>query len=493
MRNVVADLSNNLKYFKSFLRLFYLPFFYIINMLNFLFSNSTYNFSNKTIYSKYYIQKKKWDFLKSNKFFLILDLLYLNSIKSVFSVNNYSNFNLRIQTRLKQVNWSFYNDLKLKNNLYFNLVHYLSGVRYIWNALKYWFVGLILGGISFYYLTYIRLLTFNKIMFEWLLVIMFGYWLMTGFVYFIKRYQYSKFTSVMQRFWKRTYILFWIIESGFFLTFFFVTLNAPEEPIYMYDQIKMFKSHLFSWRLFILKLVPVITLIILSYYLILNLKWTTFSRQAPVLVAITLTLIYVFWLEFYQYFHIISFYDNLTWSFDPEEYLWDLNSDFRRTRIANNIVSVCLISKYIHLVFIFIFWIFLILRVNEIGRVRYPLLAANAQNFIILYLLCWLYMYPWFKFAFRRHLETQYYWYFYSARRIGFRVFFNDIILYISSLLRFNFMNTSLYNFNTGLFYYWIESSTETNLLQYKKFIIRDYIINFLNTNSVNNSISYVI
>jgi len=63
------DLSNNLKYFKSFLRLFYLPFFYIMSILNFLFNSTFYN-SNVKLYSKYYMQKKKWNFIKLNKFFL---------------------------------------------------------------------------------------------------------------------------------------------------------------------------------------------------------------------------------------------------------------------------------------------------------------------------------------------------------------------------------------------------------------------------------------
>nr|YP_009512672.1 ymf68 [Uronema marinum]AXJ93364.1 ymf68 [Uronema marinum] len=479
MKGMVIDLSNNFKYFKSFLRLFYLPFFYIMSLLNFLFNSTFYN-NNIKLYSKYYMQKKKWNFIKLNKFYFLLDLLYFYSISSVFSNTNFSNFNLRIKTRLKQVNWSFYNDLSLKNNISFNLVHYLSGIRYIWVSLKYWILGLILGLTSFYYLTYIRLLPFNKIIFEWILVIMFLYWLMSGFVFFIKKYQYSKFTSVIQRFWKRTYILFWLIESGVFLVFFYITLNAPEEPVYMYDQIKLFKTHLFSWRLFLIKLIPVISLIILSYYLILSIKWTTFSKQVPFIVSITLILIYVFWLEFYQFFHIINFYENLVWSFDADEFLWNLDAEFKRTRIVNNVVTICLLAKFWHLVFIFVFWIFFVLRINEIGRIRYSLLAANSQNFIILYMMSWLYMYPWLKFAFRRHLETQYYWYFYNARRIGVRVFFNDLILLISSVFRNNYFSNTFY-FNSGLFYYWIESSSETNLLQYKKFIIRDSIINTLN------------
>ena len=410
---------------------------------------------------------------------VILSLPFSNDISN--------NFNFRIKSRLKQVNWSFYNNLHEKNqgNSFFSyyFTHYLSGLRFIWIGLKYWVLALIIGFSTFYYLTYLRLLPFSKVIMEWLLIIMLLYWLLSGFVFFVKRYQYSKFTTVIQRFWKRTYILFWLLESGVFLVFFYLTLNAPDEPIYMYDQVKLFKTHLFSWRLFLLKLIPVVTLIILGYYLLLSLRWTNFSKQVPVLVALTLILIYVFWLEFYQFFHIVSYYGSLVWSFDTDEFLWNLDIEFKRTRIINNLTTMCLLAKFWHLVFIFVFWVFFMLRINEIGRVRYPLLAANLQNFIILYLMSWLYMFPWLKFAFRRHMETPYYWFFYNARRIGIRVFFNDLQLFFISIFR-NFSFNNLFRFNSGTFYYWFESSTELGLLQYKKFIIRDYIINTLNSRS---------
>jgi len=144
-------------------------------------------------------------------------------------------------------------------------------------------------------------------------------------------------------------------------------------------------------------------------------------------------------------------------------------------------LTLCLLAKFWHLIFIFVFWIFFILRINEIGRVRYPLLAANAQNFIILYIMSWLYMYPWLKFVFKRHMETPYYWFFFNARRLGIRIFFNDLLLFSYSIFKNNYFINSFY-FSNGLFYYWVESSSETNLLQYKKFIIRDSIIAHLNT-----------
>jgi len=443
----------------------------------------------------YFYHKKKWGFLKFNRFYLLLDIVYSFFLSLPFKKSNTNNFNFRVKSRLQQVNWSFYNNLhdNTGTNSFFGYYfsHYLSGLRYVWISLKYWILGLVLGVVIFYYLTYIRLLPFSKVIFEWLLIVMFLYWLLSGFTFFIKKYQYSKFTSVIQRFWKRTYIIFWAIESGIFIVFFYLTLNASEEPVYMYDQIKIFKTHLFSWRLFLVKLVPVITLIILGYFLLLSLRWTQFSKHTPILITITLLLVYIFWLEFYQFFHIINYYGNLTWSYDSDEFLWNLDSEFKRTRIANNTVTICLMAKFWHLVFIFVFWIFFMLRINEIGRMRYTLLAANLQNFIILYIMSWLYMYPWFKFLFRRHLETQYYWFFSNARRLGLRVFFTDIKLFFLGLMDF-FINSSIgsQSFNFGAFFYWIESSTEAGLLQFKKHIVRDFIISNLNLNAANNLVS---
>jgi len=75
------------------------------------------------------------------------------------------------------------------------------------------------------------------------------------------------------------------------------------------------------------------------------------------------------------------------------------------------------------------------LRINEIERVRYTLLAANLQNFIILYIMSWLYMYPWLKFLGRKYLDLSYYWFFVNFRDLGVRVFFTDLYLFSIGLI----------------------------------------------------------
>ena len=312
---------------------------------------------------------------------------------------------------------------------------------------------------------------------------MFVYWLLSGFVYFIKKYQYSKYTSVVQRFWKRSFILFWVLETFLFLVYFYLTLNATEEPVYMYDQMKLYKSHLFSWRLFILKLIPIITMIILSYYLQLSLKWSVFNKQSITILAITLLMLYTVWLEFYQFFHIVNFYGNLNWVFDYDEFLWNLELEFRRTRLSNNYTALCLMAKFWHLIFIFIFWVFFVLRINEINRVRYPLLAANAQNLIILYILSWLYMYPWFKFVFRNFLDSSFYWFMTNNRSLAIRIFFTDFKIFVNILIfdLFSIFSNSYNYFSQLSFFYWHESSLELGFNQFKKHALRDFLISSFN------------
>lgn len=478
-------------YYEGFLFLFRALF---LNLFNFFFFNNSIYKNSKTLFLlkndfdfNYFLIKNKWNFFKTKSFFWFFDYMFLKFFSNNYLLSNKVRFDVRITTRLKQVKWNFYNDVFYKNNTKNSLstivYSYLSGFRYLWLGLRFWFLGLVLGLTAFYYLMYIRLLPFNKIIFEWFLIIMLLYWLMSGFVFFIKKYQYSKFTSVIQRFWKRSYILFWLIESGVFLTFFYLTLNASEEPTYMYDQMKLYKSHLFSWRWFLIKLIPMLSLVILGYFTQLSLKWNIFSKQSSFLLLLTLILTYLVWLEFYQFFHVINFYGNLVWVYDYDEFLWNLELEFRRTRLANNYVAVCLMAKFWHLVFIFVFWVFFVLRINEIGRMRYPLLVANLQNFIILYIMSWLYMYPWLKFLYRPLLDKPYYWFFLNARNLGLRVFFNDLKLFYFSIFSVfeNFFNLNYSGFKTGIFYYWFESSTLLGFDQYKKFIIRDYIINNIN------------
>ena len=80
----------------------------------------------------------------------------------------------------------------------------------------------------------------------WLVFGLIFFWLISGFNFFLKRYRFGKFTSSIQRFWKRTNTYFWLIEGFLFILFFYYYLNSSQEVYYMYDESNLNQTHLTS-------------------------------------------------------------------------------------------------------------------------------------------------------------------------------------------------------------------------------------------------------
>jgi len=441
--------------------------------------------------SKFVLRQKFFDVFFGTKFFR-LDLFEVQL--SIYQLKNaiigitkpdvivLPRFVIRVRNYKYSPYIFFYEDIKLNNTLSFFKKHIYLGFKSLWRAWRLWIISLTLSISALLFLSFLRVLPVNTVLFQWFALAMFAYWLLSGFVFFIKKYQYSRFTSSIQRFWRRSYILFWLIESCLLVVFLYLTLNSSQETIYMLDQIQVFKTHLFSWKLFLPKLFIVTFLVIFSYLLLLNIKWNVFNKNLFFIVLITILLLYLLWIEFYQIYHVSNFYANLFWSYDIDERLWSLESDVRRTRIVNHYVMILFILKFWHIVFIVGFWIFFVLRSNELSRTRYPLYSANFQNFIILYIMTWLFMYPWFKFTFHKFLETPYYWFFFSTHKLGLRVFIYDIKLLIFGLLDYFKHTKQLYSFINTDFFYWLASNEQINYYGFRKHTLRNYII----TNSLN-------
>jgi hypothetical protein len=124
------------------------------------------------------------------------------------------------------------------------------------------------------------------------------------------------------------------------------------------------------------------------------------------------------------------------------------------------------------------------------SRVRYPLLVANFQNFIFIYLLAWIYMYPWLKYATLKLFNTPYYWFFINNKRTMLYIFFSDYVYLLRVMLEdlvFLIPNTisELACGNSKVvnsdFYYYRGSGYTTSYTQYQKNYIRDYFIKFMN------------
>ena len=370
------------------------------------------------------------------------------------------------------------NHKNVKSSLIFSFL----GLKSLWSAVRHWTISCVFFFLSLYTLSILKLLPASVTLFQWFALGMFLYWLISGFVFFIKKYRFTRFTSSIQRFWRRSYILFWLIESNLLLVFLYLTVNSTQEAMYMYDQVSFFKSHLFSWKIFIPKLFLVTLLVSWGYLVLLNLKWNIFNKNLMAIVVITIILTYLVWLEFYQIYHISNFYSNFYWNYDLDEKLWSLETDARRTRIVNHYTMILFFLKFWHIVFIYGFWIFFILRSLELTRIRFPIYSSNYQNFVILYVMTWLFMYPWAKFLLNRYIEIPYFWFYVNNREIFSRVFVNDIKLICISLAENLFKKNLRYFYVTDYMYFtsYFSNDYATSL---RKTWIRNNIINTINNN----------
>jgi hypothetical protein len=196
---------------------------------------------------------------------------------------------------------------------------------------------------------------------------------------------------------------------------------------------------------------------------------------------LTVCLSYVVWLEFYQFYHILNFYANITYFYDVDEHTWVLDNEARRTRLVNHYTSLLLILKFWHIVFIYVIWLFFILRSLETKRVRFPLLALNLQNFIILYLFAWVYMYPWLKYYFRRLLDMSYSYFYVHSNRTRVKLAIFDLYAvglalreWVCGLWPFTFKKSFL----LSNFYYYYLFSQNLSFASYQHEFLKNCIFN---------------
>lgn len=397
-------------------------------------------------------------------------------IKIIFFCN-YDFFLLKLFLYFKNI---FLNNFRVfvKTHCNLTLNSPLSGLFFFWKHIRLWLPIIFLLFIIFYVSLAIRALPFIRISTEWFFIVMAGYWLISGFVFFIKKYKFGKFTSAIQRFWRRSYILFWLIECSLFAVFIYLAINASQEVPYTFDVLQLDKMRLYSWKNFLFKAFFVFLIIVLCYIALMSLKWNTFTQTSGYLLLITIFLTYVVWLEFYQFFYTVNWYGEAAWFFDLNDRIWYLDTSYKRTRIVNNYITICIIAKFWHIVFIYIYWVFFLLRSLESKSISYTLLSTNLQNFIILYIMNWILMYPWFKFLTRKFLDKTH-----STLR-EFRTqhlfsFFYDFFLFNEALLN-NFVNFTK-RFKFTKFIYIIEPQQNFIDFQFSKDFIKFEIIDLIN------------
>lgn len=313
----------------------------------------------------------------------------------------------------------------------------------VYNFFKTTLVSVALMCLYFLYSIFFFKVQFLKQLAVWFIVGMLYFWLMSGFNFFLKRYQYGKFTSQIQRFWKRTNTYFWLIEGFLLLLFFYYYLNSSQEPLYMYDYSALNQEYLIPLHSIGLNVILLSLVIYFMYFTMLRINSNSWTQINLYLLIISVFIFFSFFVETYQFYYVISIFNERVWIFNEEENIWAVDTDNPILRTKHHYLLVCLIAKYWHFLFIFLSWVFFLLKSFERKKVTFALFGVNLQNMIILYVLNFACYVQWFKWLYRRFLDLPYTWFFTSIdNKLTFRLFF-EIKLLLVNLVNFNLKSYS--------------------------------------------------
>lgn len=325
--------------------------------------------------------------------YVTITIAYYNSSNYLFYKPNFTSYRVDV--------FFFYKNIWTYNAV---LVFYKSIRALILPLFSSAFISLLL--LDFFSVNFLRQISI------WFVVGSLFFWLISGFNFFLKRYRFGKFTSALQRFWKRANSYFWLIEGFLFLLFFYYYLNSSQEPIYFYDESSLNQTYLFSLVVSYQSYLLLVFLIFYCFYFVLSLTTFNSKQQTLHILLITLGLIYIYLIENYQVYYILtSFFENF-WAFDAELNVWKLESESPKLRLKHQYLLLALIAKYWHFLFIFLSWLFMFVKTFEQKKISYVFFGVNIQNLVILFGLNFLFNVQWLKWLGRRYLDQSYFWFF---------------------------------------------------------------------------------
>lgn len=345
---------------------------------------------------------------------------YVPLLKKYISVVNF------LYSPLTQLFASYYNVYKNIATTFIKM--FIFNVKWI----------LLAGIISFLYffisLFYIQI-DFAKQLAVWYVILVVYYLLMSTFNSFLNKYKYGKFTSAIQRFWKRTGMIFWLLEGFLFILFFYYFLNSSQEPLYMFDYSNLNQELLIQLKTTYKNMILLSLAIFLSFILLLNMNFYVYYQNIILLSVISLIIFYTLYIESYQFVYIITLFADKTWIFDETAQIWTLEVEQNNLRVKQQYFVLCLVAKYWHFIFIFISWFFFLIKSLEAGKINITLLGYNVQNLLILYVLNLMCLIQWIKYLTKKFFEITYYWFYIQYDEKFFYTFLNELWVVFSNYL----------------------------------------------------------
>lgn len=344
--------------------------------------------------------------------FNILDIwkFFLHEInvkKSIFSIIKMYRFvELKFNKKIEQL----YNFFPNIINRIFNFIIIFIVIIF------FWFV--------FHNLNSVKYRTLLKSIFLIFLI----YTLLSSYQFLQNSVKFGKYTSFNQRFWKITYLCFWLIEFFLFFLFTYLTLISPNETFYVLDSRKnFFIFHGFSYNFYLNSIF--IASISFFFYWSSNAKYQAKYTYIYIFSIITFLLTFIyFFIEFLKFYYIIFYYkykifnvvESNTLNKDMKYYKTNYMYTFKKNiwiykcRTQHFFILLLMLLKFWHIFFVYVFFLFYYRKLANEKIVSHDILSYNMQNFSFLLFFNMYYYILYFKkylyvFVIIRYLRHIYY------------------------------------------------------------------------------------
>mgnify|MGYP001809984045 CR=1 FL=1 len=387
-----------------------------------------------------FLKKKKLNFSKKEMYEMLKNIVYffyLVEDKKKFFIKKFfkETFIFKLIFLIKNfffLFWVYYIFIifnKIINFFFFFFYFIFKNIYYLFIFLFYIFLSFFIIFNLFLIFYIFEQLQFLKIVSFWFSFFFFFYLFISGLNYFLKKYYFNKYNEALQRFWKRSFNIFWILEAFLFFCVFFLTMNSSNETLYFFDNQFFFKIHLFSWKVFIYKLFFINLIIFTLQINCKSIYYITFYKKT--VKFLNFIVLYIVMIEFCQFLQFLNHSNYFFWEYDNNE--WIINNEDKKSRVINNFILFCSILKFWHLFFIIKYWFFCFNKFIETGIIEKFSLYANLQNFILLFVLNCIAMLPWLKSCFRIYFNTNYFWLFNNNKDLFIKEFLDEFYLLFSN------------------------------------------------------------
>lgn len=257
------------------------------------------------------------------------------------------------------------------------------------------------------------------------------YWVVSIFVFLFKRSLYTSYTVVIQRYWKRSLYLFWVLELFLFSIYVYLILVTPTEVEWLLDQPQLFHSNWWNGSLFFMKLIIVLAIILIAILLSYVLLNQNSLLMYTLILLNTILLSVILFSDSAQTFMYSIFYSGISWEYDLDKGAWLINSEVDKLRTVTHYMFLITVLKYWHTVFIVAVWLVTTMFVLQSPYVGQGAFAANKQNFYFLYGFAFIWTLFLYK-VYANHLyEYVYQWFFvnpWGISLVGITTFIEPIL-----------------------------------------------------------------